>query len=82
MQANIEPTHHQLAELLTDDILSEMTRYLMEDYGYSLEKALETVYTSSTLKLLQKEEAELFIQSPAYVYDILLKELQLTEQPK
>lgn len=63
--------------LLIDDVISEMTQYLMEDYGYSLEKALDAVYTSHTLELLQIEEAELYVQSPAYVYDMLIKELQL-----
>lgn len=77
MQTKIEPSHHDIAILLTDDIISEMTKYLMEDYGYSLEKALDVVYTSKTVELLQIEEGELYVQSPAYVYDLLLKELHL-----
>jgi len=71
----MEPTHHQTAELLIDDIISEMTAYLMEDYGFSLEKALEVVYHSNIVNLLQNEEAELYIQSPAYIYDMLIKEV-------
>ena len=39
------PTRHQIAELLIDDIISEMAKFLMEDYGYSLVKALIVVYT-------------------------------------
>ena len=70
----IQPTRHQIAELLIDDIISEMAKFLMEDYGYSLEKALNEVYTSKTLELLQNEETELYIQSPSYNYDILIKE--------
>lgn len=77
MPTHLEPTHHQIAELLTDHIISEMTQYLMEDYDYSLVKALDAVYTSQTIELLQKEEAELYVQSPAYVYDMLIKELGL-----
>lgn len=75
MHTPIEPTHSQIAELLTDDIISEMTGYLIEDYNYSLEKALDIVYSSATVALLQNEEAELYVQSPAYVYDLLLHEL-------
>jgi len=75
MPTKIEPSHHQTAELLIDDIISEMTAFLIEDYGFSLEKALEVVYHSNIVNLLQNEEAELYIQSPAYIYDMLIKEI-------
>lgn len=77
MRTKIEPTHHAIATILIDDIISEMVQYLMEDYGYSLEKSLEMVYQSHTVELLQIEEGELYVQSPAYVYDMLIKELHL-----
>lgn len=77
MRTKIEPSHHAIATLLTDDIISEMTKYLMEDYGYTLEKSLELIYRSKTVELLQIEEGELYVQSPAYVYDMLLQELHL-----
>lgn len=77
MSTITKPSRHQIAELLTDDIISEMTKYLMEDYGYSLEKALDAVYTSKTIQLLQNEDGELYVQSPAYVYDMLIEELGL-----
>ena len=32
---------------------------------------------SKTIELLQLEKGELYVQSPAYVYDLLLKELGL-----
>lgn len=77
MRTKIEPSHHDIAKLLTDDIISEMTQYLIEDYGYTLEKSLDLVYHSKTVELLQIEEGELYVQSPAYVYDMLLQELHL-----
>ena len=43
----------------------------------SLEKALDLVYTSKTIELLQIEDAELYVQSSAYVYEMLIKELGL-----
>ena len=73
MRTKIAPSHHAIATLLTDDIISEMTQYLMEDYGYTLEKALDVVYRSKTVELLQIEKGELYVQSPAYVYDMLLQ---------
>ena len=77
MQTKIEPTHHQIAELLIDERISDMTQYLMEDYGYTLEEALDKVYTSKTIEWLQIEDAELYVQSSAYVYEILIEELGL-----
>lgn len=77
MRTKIAPSHHAIATLLTDDIISEMPQYLMEDYGYTLEKALDVVYRSKTVELLQIEKGELYVQSPAYVYDMLLQELHL-----
>lgn len=77
----MNPSHRQIANFLTDHVISEMTSYLMEDYGYSLEEALDAIYTSHTLELLQIEEGELYVQSPAYVYELLLKELHLLPVP-
>ncbi len=77
METKLNPTHTQIANFLTDHVISEMVKYLIEDYGYSLEKSLDLVYQSHTLELLQIEEGELYVQSPAYVYDMLIKELGL-----
>ena len=77
METKLNPSHKQMADFLIDHVISEMTRYLIEDYGYTLEKALELVYSSKIVELLQIEEDELYVQSPAYVYDMLLKELHL-----
>lgn len=74
---NIGPTHHQISELLIDERISDMTQYLMEDYDYTLEQALDDVYSSKTIKWLQIEEAELYVQSSAYIYEILINELGL-----
>lgn len=81
MENKLNPTHKQMADFLTDHIISEITQYLIEDYGYTLEKALDIVYTSKTVELLQIEEGELYVQSPAYVYDMLLQELHLYPMP-
>lgn len=70
----MKPTKLQIAEFLTDNIISEITRYLMEDFGYPLENALDTVYSSHILELLQHKSDELYVQSPAYIYELLLKE--------
>lgn len=65
------PTHHQIATYLTDYALSELVRYVIEDTGCGIEQAMEKVYGSSLMELLQDEEGELYVQSPAYLYELM-----------
>lgn len=69
-------SHSEIAEVLIENILSELTQYLMEDYGYTLEQALDCVYSSHLLSLLQQEDDELYVQSPAYLYELLKQEME------
>ena len=73
----IQPTHHQIATFLTDYVLSELVKYVMEDKGYSIEQAMEYVYNSPLMLALQDEEGELYVQSPAYLYELLNNTPQL-----
>ena len=66
-----QANHHQIAIYLTDYALSELVRYVMEDTGCGLEQAMERVYNSSLMPALQDEENELYIQSPAYLYEMM-----------
>lgn len=66
-----QPTHNQIANYLTDYALSELVKYVMEDTGCSIEQAMEKVYTSSLMPALQDEEGELYVQSPAYLYELM-----------
>ena len=69
----MQPTHHQIATYLTNYVLSELVKYVMEDTGCSIEEAMEQVYNSSLMPALQDEEGELYVQSPAYLYDLMNK---------
>lgn len=73
-----QPTHHQIATYLTDYALSELVRYVIEDTGCSVEQAMEKVYNSPLMELLQDEESELYIQSPAYLYELMNKDIKPT----
>lgn len=73
-----QPTHHQIATYLTDYVLSELVKYVMEDTGCSIEQAMERVYYSPLMPALQDEEGELYVQSPAYLYELMNK---LAAQP-
>lgn len=66
-----QPTHHQIANYLTDYALSELVRYVIEDTGCSIEDAMERVYNSPLMPILQDEEGELYVQSPAYLYELM-----------
>ncbi len=66
-----QPTHHQIATYLTNYVLSELVKYIMEDTGCGIEQAMEKVYTSPLMEALQDEENELYVQSPAYLYALM-----------
>ena len=43
----------------------------MEDTGCTIEEAMERVYNSPLMPALQDEENELYVQSPAYLYELM-----------
>jgi len=51
----------------------------MEDTACSIEQALEHVYNSPLMEALQDEEAELYVQSPAYLYELMKQKEQKEE---
>ena len=55
----MQPTHHQIATYLTNYVLSELVKYVMEDTGCSIEEAMEHVYNSPLMPALEDEEGEL-----------------------
>lgn len=73
-----QPTHHQIANYLTDYALSELVKYVIEDTGCSIEEAMERVYNSPLAAALQDEDGELYVQSPAYLYELMNSK----EEPK
>ena len=68
-----QPSHHQIATYLINNALSELVKYVMEDTGCTLEQAMDKVYNSSLMIALQDEEGELYVQSPAYIYELMEK---------
>ena len=66
-----QPNHHQIATYLTNYVLSELVKYVMEDTGCGIERAMEQVYKSPLMEALQDEENELYVQSPAYLYEMM-----------
>ena len=62
-------------QLMKDDLCVELTGYLIDDYHYSPEEAIEVLYTSETFERLQEDATGLYYQSPGYVYSFLQNEL-------
>lgn len=72
---NAQPTKEQMMEYLISNTIDHLVEYLVEEEQMPLDKAMEVVYRSETIKLLQIPEGELFVQSPAYVYELLKNEI-------
>ena len=66
-----QPNHHQIATYLTDYALSELVKYVIEDTVCSIEEAMVRVYNSPLMNLLRDEEGKLYVQSPAYLYELM-----------
>ncbi len=66
-----QPSHQQIATYLTNYALSELVKYVMEDSNCSIEEAMNRVYNSPLMSALQDEEGELYVQSPAYLYELM-----------
>ncbi|MBQ0062289.1 MAG: hypothetical protein KBT15_11040 [Bacteroidales bacterium] len=62
-----------MVECLTTDL----AKILIEDYGYTLESALDTLYKSRTYEKIERESTGLYFQSSIYVMDYLKEELSL-----
>lgn len=63
-----------IARYLIINTISEMTRLMMRERKCSVTEALDTIYTSDTLRKLEDTENGMYIQSPGYVYDELKTE--------
>ena len=66
-----QPSHHQIATYLINYVLSELVKYVMEDTDCTIEQAMEKVYNSPLMTAIQDEEGELYVQSPAYIYELM-----------
>ena len=65
--------------MMQEDMYVKLIQILMEKYGYTLEKAMDTLYNSETFARLQDANTGLYYQSPGYVYSFLNSELSLCD---
>lgn len=66
-------------KMMQEDMYAELIQILMEKYGYTLEKAMDTLYNSETFARLQDANTGLYYQSPGYVYSFLNSELSFCD---
>ncbi len=67
-QVNVTP---QEFKYLKDQVTSRMIQILIEEQGYTLEQAVNRVYTSPVYDKLSNASTGLFFQSPRYVLSYL-----------
>ena len=66
-------------KMMQEDMYAELIQMLMDGYGYTLEKAMDTLYNSDTFARLQDVNTGLYYQSSGYVYSFLVSELNLCD---
>ena len=64
------------ARYLFEGISADVVRYLVERDGMERTEAISTLHNSETFAKLEDFDTGLYIESPAYVYDMLKSELK------
>ena len=64
------------ARYLFEGISADVVRYLVERDGMELPEAISVFHNSETFSKLEDFGTGLYIESPAYVYDLLKSELK------
>lgn len=67
---------HQQIQILKDDLAVELAEMLADEFHFSPEEALDSLYTSETFERLQDNESGLYYQSAGYVYSFLSNEIK------
>lgn len=62
--------------ILQEALCADLVEILIEEWHYSMQKALNTLYNSDTFSLIQDPDTGLYYQSSGYVYSILEEELK------
>ncbi len=62
--------------MLKDELSTDLASYLVDDFHYTPEEAIDVLYTSETFERLQDDDTGLYYQSPGYVYSFLQNELK------
>lgn len=64
-------------QYLIEGITKDIIVYLMEDRNMDMPSAIHLFHNSETFEKLSDESTGLYIESSAYVYEILLSEIKM-----
>lgn len=67
--------HQRDKQFLIECLTADLARMLIEENGYSMEEALDTLYKSHTYEKLERESTRLYTQGAVYVMEHLKEEL-------
>lgn len=67
-------TKENINKYLVNKAVDKMTEYLIQDYKIGIDQAIDFIYNSDTYQKLEDSRTGLYIQSPAYIYQLLDKE--------
>ena len=69
---NVSETEYQN---MKENIVKDLISRLIDERGYNMQKAFDTVYNSRVFEKLSNPKTGLFFQSSGYVYSYLSEEL-------
>jgi len=75
MTRNPEEQHQLDKQFLIECLTTDLLKMLIEDYGFTMEKALDTLYNSRTYEKIERESTGLYYQGSVYVMEFLKEEL-------
>jgi hypothetical protein len=67
-------TKIQMNQYLVDKAIDDITTYLVQDYKLRIDQAIDFIYNSDTYQKLTNPQTGLYVQSPAYIYQLLENE--------
>lgn len=71
----IEEKHKKDVQFQIECLSQDLIVMLMNNYGFDMRSAMETLYTSHTYQKIENESTGLYYQGSEYVFSFLEKEL-------
>lgn len=69
-------TKEQIRRYLIDNALNKIVAYVMDERKCDMISAMKEVYSSPVTKWLQDKDDDLYIQSPAYIYELMKRSVR------
>ncbi len=63
-------------EFLIEVNIQDVLKYIITDFGISITEAMRRFYVSEVFAKLQNTDTGLYLESPAYIYDLYRNEVK------